>query len=331
MTKIEHSLKSVRNILKKYKPSKVYVVTSKTLASKLDWAIRELGLVKSDLILLPDGEAAKTWDNLQALLKKFSELNLDRSSILIALGGGTVGDIVGFAASIYLRGIRYLQVPTTLLAQADSAHGGKTGIDFLGLKNQLGTYYLPIATILDSRFLKSLSAEQIIDGLGEIIKAGLIKDPSILSILKKHQISDLAASADLVRVIDKSIAVKNYFVSSDSTDKHARQILNFGHTLGHGIELKYRLSHGRAVLIGMILELRLTEKLKLTKPGVGEDFEIFLQTIGIKLNTDMRPEWTTITHDKKVAGQNIAFPVVEYPGQAKMISLRLTTLKKSLQ
>ncbi|OGN33912.1 MAG: hypothetical protein A3I39_01470 [Candidatus Yanofskybacteria bacterium RIFCSPLOWO2_02_FULL_47_9b] len=135
MSKILYSLKSLKGLLKKEKPSQVIIVTSAKLASKLGWAIKEIGLSKKDLILIPDGEIAKEWEQMQTLLNKFIERGLDRKSIVIALGGGPIGDVVGFASAIYLRGIKYIQVPTTLLAQVDSAHGGKTGINFLHYKN----------------------------------------------------------------------------------------------------------------------------------------------------------------------------------------------------
>ena len=128
---IAYSLKSIHKILEKNKPSKVCVVTSSKLVNKLNWAIKEIGVPKSNIILIPDGEKSREWKELEKLLEKFSNLNLDRDCIVIALGGGTVGDMVGFACSIYLRGLKYIQVPTTLLSQVDSAHGGKTGINFL--------------------------------------------------------------------------------------------------------------------------------------------------------------------------------------------------------
>src|ERR1035437_1659532 len=253
------SLKSIHKILKVQKPSKVCLVTSKKLSKKLNWAIKEIGIKKPNIIFIPDGEKAKDWKELEKLLSKFIKINLDRKSIVIALGGGTVGDIVGFASSIYLRGIRYIQVPTTLLSQVDSAHGGKTGINFLKYKNQIGSFYLPIATIIDTRLIKSLSKEQIVDGLGEIIKAGLIKDVSILNILNKYNIKTLVKSKGLSKIIDKSIKVKEFFVGNDFKDNKLRQILNVGHTFGHAIELKYKISHGRAVIIGMVKELAFTE------------------------------------------------------------------------
>ena len=330
MAKITYSLKSVHQIFKENKPSKVCVVTSEKLIKQLDWAVKEIGISKSQTVLLPDGEKTKRWGELEKLLEKFSNLNLDRQSIIIALGGGTIGDITGFATSIYLRGIKYIQVPTTLLAQVDSAHGGKTGINFLKYKNQVGSFHLPIAIIIETRFLKSLSKDQIVDGLGEIIKAGLIKDRTILSLLKKHSVNSLIKSSDLKKIIHKSISVKNYFTNKDLKDNKSRQILNVGHTFGHAVELKYKISHGKAVIAGIRQELMFAESQKLTSPSVRKNYENLLAQLNIKVDTNMKANWKTILHDKKISGNIIDFPVIVNEGKAKLIKIDLKTLKKTL-
>jgi len=329
MTKIFFSLKEVHKIIQGKKPSKVCLVTSAKLAKELDWAIKELNISKYQIILLPDGEKAKDWNEIEKLLLKFISIGLDRKSLVIAFGGGTIGDSVGFATAIYLRGIDYIQIPTTLLAQVDSAHGGKTGINFENYKNQIGSFHLPIAVIVDTRFVNSLPEEQIISGLGEIIKAGFIKDISILSLLKKHTISSFVKSLDLEKVIKKSIAVKEYFVNKDFEDNKLRSVLNVGHTFGHAIELKYKISHGVAVIIGMLQEFAFTESLKLTKKSVKNSLEDLLCQLGIIINPKLRADLKTITHDKKIIGNSIMFPVVEREGKVKLISIPLNNFKKS--
>jgi 3-dehydroquinate synthase len=330
MTKVFYSLNTIHKVVKESEPSKVCVVTSKKLYKKLSWVIEEMNITDLHIVLIPDGESSKEWKELDLLLEKFSRLNLDRHSLVIALGGGTVGDLVGFATSIYLRGIRYIQVPTTLLAQVDSSHGGKTGINFLGCKNQIGSFYTPLATIIDTRFVLSLSKDQIVDGLGEIIKAGLIKDTSILSLLRKHTIHNLAESKSLLTIIKKSIAVKDYFTNRDFNDAGLRQILNVGHTLGHSIELKYKISHGKAVIIGMLQELACLESLKIIPSTVRNKLENLLAEIGIKIDTSMKADWKTIAHDKKITGKTIDFPIIESEGNAKLIKLDLDILKNIL-
>ncbi len=306
------------------------IVTSGSLSKKLGWAIQELTQGEVSLLLIPDGEKAKEWKEVEKLLRKFSEINLDRKSLVIALGGGTVGDMVGFATSIYLRGIPYIQIPTTLLAQVDSAHGGKTGINFLGYKNQVGSFATPRAIVVDPRFLTSLSRDQIIDGIGEIIKAGIIKDPSILSLLSKHTLESLVNSGDLEKIIRKSIAVKNFFIQKDFKDQNIRQILNVGHTIGHALELKYKISHGRAVINGLVRELTLTESLGLTLPLVRTRLEALLTKLTIEVDHTMNIDWKTIIRDKKVSGNKIDLPIIEREGRARIIQLDLGLLKKTL-
>jgi len=321
MSEIFFSLKKVHKVIQDNKPSKVCLVTSAKLLKELDWAIKELNIKKSQIILLPDGEKAKDWNEVEKLLLKFIGMGLDRKSLVIAFGGGTIGDSVGFATAIYLRGVNYIQIPTTLLAQVDSAHGGKTGINFKNYKNQIGSFHLPIVVIIDTRFVISLPREQIVSGLGEIIKAGFIKDVSILSLLKKHTISDLVKSTDLEKVIKKSIAVKEYYVGKDFEDNNLRSVLNVGHTFGHAIELKYKISHGMAVIMGVLQEFAFTEVQKLTKPSVRKNLENLLYQLGIEVNTKLKPDFRIITHDKKIIGNSIIFPVVESEGKVKLVNL----------
>lgn len=326
MPKIFFSLKKVHKIIQDNKPSRVCLVTSVKLAKELDWAIKELNISKSQIILLPDGEKAKDWNEIEKLLLKFISMGLDRKSLVIAFGGGTIGDSVGFATAIYLRGINYIQIPTTLLAQVDSAHGGKTGINFKNYKNQIGSLHLPIAIIIETRFAISLPREQVISGLGEIIKAGFIKDVSILSLLRKHTISDLVKSTDLEKVIKKSITVKEYFVSKDFEDSNLRSILNVGHTFGHAIELEHKISHGMAVIVGMLQEFAFTESQKLTRPSVRENLEKLLSQLEIEVDTKIKADFKIIAHDKKVIGDRILFPVVESEGRVKLVNLPIQKL-----
>ena len=297
------------------------LVTSKTLEKKLRKAIAEIGIQKKNIILIPDGETAKEWDEVKKLLQHFIRLGMDRKSIVLALGGGSVGDIAGFASSIYLRGIPYIQIPTTLLAQVDSAHGGKTGINFLGYKNQVGSFHAARAVIIEPKILKSLSREQVIDGLGEILKAGLIYDPSILALLRKETLSTLLSSPRLKMLIEKTIGVKDHHVAKDFKDTGLRQILNFGHTFGHAVELKYKLSHGRAVLIGMLQELTLAEKMGLTPPAVQKELLDVLEHLGIRLEKKYKPDIRTLLRDKKISGKYIYLPVIEKVGKARLVKM----------
>ncbi len=330
MTKILYSLDSLKDFLKKNKPSSICLITSDKLLKKLDWAIK--GIASNDLkvITIPDGEDAKEWNQVENVLKKFIEFKIDRNSIILTLGGGTVGDLVGFSSSIFLRGIRYIQIPTTLLAQVDSAHGGKTGINFSGYKNQVGSFHEPLAIVIDTRFIKTLSSDQIEDGLGEIIKAGLIKDKTILSLLKNENVNTLSKSKKLIVIIKNTIKVKDFYTKSDYKDTGVRQILNVGHTIGHAIELKYKFSHGKAVIIGIMKELEISEMLGLTPMSVRKNLEILLNKLVISVDKKTLIDWDTVLHDKKIKGDSIAFPFIKSEGKAGLVNLKLETLKKIL-
>ncbi|MDO8558885.1 MAG: 3-dehydroquinate synthase [bacterium] len=322
---IKNSLKSLKVILKGTRPSRVVLVCPDCLTIKLNWAIDELKAMTSfEIIKIPDGEAAKDWNIIEVLLKDFTTANLDRKSLVLALGGGSVTDLVGFASSIYQRGVSYVNIPTTLLAQVDAAIGGKTAINFLGCKNQVGSFYNPIVTIIDSRFLETLNKEQFIDGLAEIIKAGLIKDPTILKIIQSHGLSQLREKILIEGIITKAIRVKEHFVQKDPKDKGVRQILNFGHTIGHALELKYGLSHGRAVLIGMMEELKLGEKLGKTDSKVRVHFKNLLDGLAISFDKNkLEVDWKNILRDKKIVGDKINLPIVKKLGEAVLTEVSL--------
>ena len=325
MTAINYKLKSLKDVLAEVNPSKVILVSSKHLINKLSWAIKELkGIADFEIIEIPDGEKAKEWNVLEKLLKDFINAGLDRNSIVLALGGGSVTDLVGFACSIFERGVPFVNIPTTLMGQIDAAIGGKTAINFLGYKNQVGSFYDPRAVIIDTRLLKSLSDEQIVEGLAEIIKAGLIKDASIFDIVKSHNSQELKEQKVLEELILKSIKVKEYFVLKDKQDKNLRQILNFGHTIGHAIELKYNLSHGQAVLIGMLEELKLGEKLGKTKLAIRQELEKVLEKLGLDFsNKKFKIDWESVKRDKKIFGDKINLPVVIKIGKAELIGVKL--------
>ncbi len=276
------------------------------------------------ILFVKDGEDAKTFEELENLLKDFCKINLDRTSIIVGIGGGTIGDLVGFAASIYLRGIRFINIPTTLLAQVDSAHGGKNGINFSGFKNQIGTIREADAIFIDSKFFKTLKREQIVDGLGEIIKYGCIKNVSILNLL-----DTTLKNIDII--IKKSVACKYYFTDKDLHEKNIRSILNVGHTFGHAIELKYKISHGLAVIIGMLKEFEMTEKLGLSEKGLKEKLLGILDKLEIKIDENKyKASLNSLVHDKKVKGNKIMFPIVKKPGLAYIKEIDLHLIKKNI-
>ncbi len=322
MTQIYFNANAINVYLRKKKQSSTIIITSKNIFNKNKWIFTLIDHAK--IIFVKDGEEAKNFEELGKLLNQFCKTDIDRSSVIIGIGGGSIGDLAGFAASIYLRGIKFINIPTTLLAQVDSAHGGKNGINFSGFKNQLGTIREADAIFIDSRSLKTLKREQIIDGLGEIIKYGFIKDISILKLLTK----DLK---NIDAIIKKSIACKYYFTDKDLHEQDIRSILNVGHTFGHSIELKYKISHGFAVIIGMLKEFEFTERLGFSQKGLKEKLENILSELGIDIDEKIYDiNAKSLFHDKKVKGDSIDFPIVRSVGKSYIKKLKIKEIHEKL-
>lgn len=227
-------------------------------------SIKEIGLEPVSIII-PDGEEYKNLDTLKNIYTELLKARLDRRSSIIALGGGVVGDIAGFAASTYMRGISYIQVPTTLLAQVDSSVGGKTGVDHELGKNMIGTFYQPRLVYIDVSTLSTLPKNQLLAGLAEVIKYGVIYDDKLFSFLENNidPIMNLDSSA-LTHIIKRSCEIKADIVSRDERESGLRSILNYGHTIGHAIETitRYkRFLHGEAIAIGMCIEAEFSNRL----------------------------------------------------------------------
>ncbi len=212
--------------------------------------------IQTDLLEMPDGEPAKRLTTLEKLADKMVKVGADRGVVLIALGGGVVGDVTGFLASIYMRGVDVIQVPTTVLAQVDAAIGGKTGVNLRSGKNLLGTFYQPRAVLIDPAVLATLPSREYRAGLYESLKCGIIGDPRLFQLFEDRRREILDRDPEIVeRVIADSVRLKASVVSADEKEGGLRQVLNLGHTIGHAIEAETRyqqLLHGEAVAWGMI-------------------------------------------------------------------------------
>lgn len=223
-------------------------------AEAVDAALTSAG-VDVTLIEVPDAETAKTVDVLAHCWADFAAAGLDRRSVVIGLGGGTVTDLAGFAAATYMRGVRLIQVPTTVLAMVDAAVGGKTGINTPDGKNMVGAFYEPDVVIADLDTLVTLPREDLVAGLGEVVKCGFIADPEILELVEADPRAALDPSSSvLAALIRRGVQVKATVVSQDLRESSLREILNYGHTLAHAIERRedYRWKHGHAVAVGMV-------------------------------------------------------------------------------
>lgn len=287
-----------------------------------------------DLILVPDGEAAKTWETVEEVLGKLLELGLDRKSSLVALGGGTVGDLAGFVASIYMRGIQVIQVPTTLLGMVDSSIGGKTAVNHPKGKNLVGSFHQPSKVIIDPVFLESLPEREIRSGLAETVKYGVISDEELFGLLEKTRFTEFDPET-MVQIIARCAAIKARYVEKDERDdKGIRASLNYGHTTGHSIESlsKHEVNHGEGVAIGMNVASLIAEKECYVTLEMRKRQEKLLKTIGLPVKVPDLPikKLVEVMHkDKKAEGGKIRFvlpvgigkePTLRYISEEKISS-----------
>lgn len=233
----------------------------------------------------PGGEDHKNLTTVRALTEKMVEFGLDRHSTVIALGGGIPGDVAGFAASVYMRGIRYIQVPTTLLAQVDSSVGGKTGVNLPQGKNLVGTFHQPSLVFIDVSFIKTLPEREYLTGLAEVIKYGIIWDSSFFGFLEQNQTAIGTRDPEcLQHMVHRCCAIKADIVAQDETEGGIRALLNLGHTFGHALEALtgyYRYNHGEAVAIGIILAARLAAESDRLSPGDHERIKNLIFSLGL--------------------------------------------------
>ena len=243
-------------IAKNHKAGRYAVITDDCVGGfygkKFLDALKDIGLI-AFLIEFPAGEASKNINTVLDITGKLMEAGADRETCLIALGGGVVGDIVGFVASIFMRSVYYIQIPTTLVAQVDSSIGGKTGVDLPHGKNLLGTFYQPRAVFANLSFLETLPEKEFNNGLAEIIKYGIIDDEKMFRVLEDNM--DAVKSKDpklMLSLVENCCQIKKSIVEIDEKEQGLRRILNFGHTLGHALETisKYNITHGEGVALG---------------------------------------------------------------------------------
>ena len=261
----------------------------------------------------PAGEEHKNLSTLGGILEFLARERLTRSDALIALGGGVVGDMAGFAAAVYLRGIRYVQMPTTLLAAVDSSVGGKTAVDLRAGKNLAGAFAQPAAVLCDTDFLRTLPPETFADGMAEVIKTGVLSGESLLSMC---QTGDLSASQ--TEVVARCVAYKAGVVERDEREQGERRLLNLGHTVGHAIEKcsAYTIPHGHAVAAGLGIIARASEALGWTAGPIAARVCECLTANGLPCGTDFAPEALAeaALSDKKRAGDNVVLVIPERVG-----------------
>ena len=300
-------------LLKRHCPAAAYAVITDSHVAKL-YGEAVVATLPAQLFSFPAGEWNKTRETWASLSDRMLAAHFGRDCAVIALGGGVVGDVAGFLAATYLRGVPYVQVPTSLLAMIDSSIGGKTGVDVPAGKNLLGAFHQPRLVAADLNLLASLPPVQLSAGLAEAVKHGVIADAEYFTFLERDYAAIVAKhAAALERVVRRSVEIKAAVVAEDEREAGRRAILNFGHTIGHAIEAtaKYEALHGEAVAIGMVYEARLAEALGVAGAGTAERIMRLLERFRLPLE---RPDGASANDlieamrgDKKVRGGAIRF------------------------
>jgi len=297
-------------VKKIYKGKKIVIITDQSVfdhyGKKVVNQLTGEGFT-TKIVVLPPGESTKSFDNLENIYNELLQFKLTRSNLIIALGGGVIGDIAGFVAATFLRGVSFIQIPTSLLAQVDSSVGGKVGVNLSQGKNLVGAFYQPVAVFIDPKVLDTLTDKFFKDGMAEVIKYGCIKDKALFNLLK-----GLSSRQEVMMHIEKIIynccMIKKTVVEQDEKDQGERLLLNFGHTLGHAIEKYYnytKTTHGEAVAIGMYHTTLRSEQMGMTKSGTAKDIKEILIRYGLPYELNIKDRHKLIDAiglDKKNAG-----------------------------
>jgi len=288
-------------------------------AARVQDALRRAGF-RVSLYSFPAGEASKTMLTVRSLWDYFLEANLERGSTVVSLGGGVVGDVAGFAAAVYYRGMPWINLPTSLLAMVDASLGGKTGVDLPQGKNLVGAFHPPALVWVDPGVLDTLAEEELRSGMAEVIKHGVIADPVLFDMIKEGQGAFISQREEIIR---RAMAVKIGIVRKDPYDRGRRRILNFGHSVGHGVEHAsgFKLRHGEAVAVGMVIETRIAEEIGLAAPGLTRKVIGALQAwqlpVHIPATISTHNIVSSMMRDKKMEGGRLQFSLPVELGEVK--------------
>tara|TARA_R110002124_G_scaffold89436_7_gene228561 strand:+ start:98 stop:1132 length:1035 start_codon:yes stop_codon:yes gene_type:complete len=316
--------------------SKVFVITDKN-TRKYCYPKIKSALPKHHVVTVPAGEEHKVLASCEKIWEEMTNAQLDRHALVLNIGGGVIGDMGGFCAAVYKRGIDFIQIPTTLLSQVDASVGGKLGIDFRGLKNHIGVFQIPKSVLIDPAFLDTLSYRELRSGFGEVIKHCLIADSKKWEAIRtidfeKQQWADLIAH---------SVKIKQEVVDKDPKEKGLRKILNFGHTLGHAVEthflskdLKFKLLHGEAIAVGMVMEAFIAFQRKMIDQKLLSQIEEFVFATYGKTNLgldDIEPILELTHQDKKNRGNQIRFSLLDGAGSCAFdVVVSKTEMRKAI-
>ena len=309
-----------KEVAKRISPCKAAIITDSQVDSLFSASVASslsdagFSLCK---FVFPRGEGSKHIGTLSDILEFLAENEMTRQDVIIALGGGVVGDMAGFAAAVYQRGIRFVQIPTTFLAAVDSSVGGKTAIDLKAGKNMAGAFYQPQLVLCDTNTLHTLPKEIFADGVAETLKYGIIGDEALFS-----KVESLAYMQELEEIIETCVTMKRDIVMRDEFDNGERQLLNLGHTLGHSIEKlsRFTISHGHAVAIGLVLIANVAEAKGIGQGGMAERIRKALVKNGLPVKTEYSPQEVAqgAFMDKKRRGETISFVFPEKIGSCRI-------------
>jgi len=298
---------------------KVAIITNpKVSGLHINYLTNKLKAKELIIITLPDGEEYKNWQSIEYVLDRLFDAKFDRNSVLIAFGGGVIGDMTGFAASIFLRGVKFIQIPTTLLAMVDSSVGGKTGINNKYGKNLIGSFYQPEAVYIDTHFLSTLEKREFSAGMAEIIKMAVMFDKEFFENIKNDKLT-------LEEMIKRAVELKAEVVNQDEKEKGVRSVLNYGHTFGHVIEnlTNYKTYlHGEAVAIGMVMANELSKELGFLSEKEAEEIKKLLKRYNLPTDFNINDPEEFYAHfflDKKTTDNKIKFIIPQNLGQYKIV------------
>lgn len=317
------------------KTNKIAIVTDNNVDSIYGDKILEL-LKKEDFnikkIVVEAGEGSKSFKTFEYVLNQMLEFSMTRSDLIIAFGGGVVGDLTGFVASSLLRGVNFVQIPTTLLAQVDSSVGGKVAINTDYGKNLIGAFYQPVGVYIDPLFLKTLDKRYFADGMAEVIKYGCIKDKNLFDNLLKYNNEEF--DNNIEKIVYTCCDIKREVVEIDEKDTGERMLLNFGHTIGHAIEKYFNyeiFTHGEAVAVGMYMITKMAEELGDTLPKNSDQIKEILEKYSLPISVNLRDKdkvLSTIGLDKKNMGKSLSIILLNEIGDSYIKKIDLHEIEK---
>ena len=326
--------------LEELAPSSLLVVTDTNVQAArgawLESALAGIG-ARRHLVAIAPGEQSKTIATVSRIWDEALAQGIDRDAVMLAFGGGVVGDLAGFAASTLLRGIRCVQIPTSLLAMVDSSVGGKTGFDHAAGKNLIGAFFQPSRVVVDIEHLATLPPRERAAGLAEVVKIAVIQDAALLALLERSAEAISAGDRDALRpVVRAAVEAKIRVVRDDERESGARALLNLGHTVGHALEAHggySTLLHGEAVAIGTVLELAATERLGLTPPGIAARTKALFERLALPTSgtaEDLAAAWPFVMSDKKRAATTLKLPVVTAVGAGSVARIEIDAFRRAV-